>query len=346
MKQLAEAEAVLELDAVDRPGHRIGAAGRAEVVVVQLPSAERVENLDGVRDVERVGRRQVRVAEVAVAEHAAQQLEVEAPDRDAGLGIRRRDAASCPAIRRPNRCPCSCRNRRARCRWQKTSIKWAPRIHCLRKTAPSVPVRHERRLLRDGTGVRFPGGQVGVGVGRADPRRRVERDRLQLAAEPALGLERPVVHVLVERDGRARDVRAAEQVRLVPASVVAAGGPVPVRVRAGNDGQAGVLVDELRVRHADERLVDAEVGFQPPITGVGDVVRRDLDGGLHAVIAVVEVQLGPRARPCCSCSASRCSSRPAPAAASGAACPRRSWNQWRGSCVVCGPHEKRSGARK
>ena len=70
---------------------------------------------------------------------------------------------------------------------------------------------------------------------------------------------------------------------------------VAVRVRARDQRQPRVLADELRPGHRQERLVDPEVRFQPPVTRVGDVVRRDLHRRLHPVVAVVEVQLRPGA---------------------------------------------------
>src|SRR6185312_7427622 len=161
----------------------------------------------------------------------------------------------------------------------------------------AVQVRDEGGLLRHRSRVGLPGRQVLVGrdAGGVAGRRTIEGDRLELAAEATLELEGEVVPVLVERHRRAGGVRAAEQVGLVAAGVIAAGGAVAVGVRAGDDREAPVLVDELRVVEAQEGLVDAQVGFQPAVARVGDVVRRDLDGRLHPVVAVVEVELGPGA---------------------------------------------------
>ena len=75
-EQLAEAEAVLEQHGVDRARPWSVAARPAEVVVVQLPAAERVQHLDRVPQVDRVPGVEAREAEVAVAEHAAQLLGV------------------------------------------------------------------------------------------------------------------------------------------------------------------------------------------------------------------------------------------------------------------------------
>ena len=81
-----------------------------------------------------------------------------------------------------------------------------------------------------------------------------------------------------------------------------------------------LVAAQLGPEQREVRLVDAQVRLQPPVARIGQVVRRDLDRRLHAVVAVVEVELGPRARPGCWCSASRCSWRRGPAAACGAAC--------------------------
>ena len=140
-------------------------------------------------------------------------------------------------------------------------------------------------------------------------------------------------------------MRAAEEVGLVLAGVVAARRAVTVGEAADRGGQVQVLVAaQLRPQHRDVRLVDAQVRLQPPVARIGQVVRRDLDLRLHPIVAVVEVQLGPGGDEAV---------RVAPVDVVRVGDQRRRAQlrariavAVRMSCVVAGPHEKRSGARK
>jgi hypothetical protein len=89
-------------------------------------------------------------------------------------------------------------------------------------------------------------------------------------------------------------VRAAEEVRLVLAGVPAARRAVAVRETAHREVEAPVLAAHARERQHEVCLVDSQVGLEAPIARIGDVVRRDLDRGLRAIVAVVEVELTPR----------------------------------------------------
>ena len=157
-------------------------------------------------------------------------------------------------------------------------------------------MEHERRLLRHRPRVGLPGGEhlVRVVHRRQPLGRAVERDRLQLRAEPLLDEEGPVVGVVAEVEGVPGGVRPAEQIGLVLAAVVAPRRAVAVGEPAHRRHQVEVLVArELGPVHRDERLVDPEVRLHPPVAGIGEVVRGDLDGRLDPVVAVVEIELGP-----------------------------------------------------
>ncbi len=165
------------------------------------------------------------------------------------------------------------------------------------KGGAQVGVPKERRLLSHRTGVRLPRRKLLVGVvlracslGRAE-----ERDRLQLGAAATFRLQAEGVgKIPAQIQGGASDVGAAEEIRLVLAAVVPSSRSVPVGEATDRRDEVEVLVAaQLRPSQRDERLVDAEVRFQPPVAGIRQVVRGDLDRRFDAVVSVVKVELRP-----------------------------------------------------
>ena len=237
----AEAELILEADVVDGAGlvlrphvdAVVGGERPAEVVLLELVAAVRVDDLDRVGQRVDVARVDVRPAEVAVAVDAASHARLEAGDRHAALdrAERARDHVGRVRLHRVDRVPV---------------VVGRPRVEVVRAERPHLLVlRHhvrvvdERRALRHGARV----GQIfGVAVGQVTlavvrARRDVgedlvvlvvqERDDLDLGADAVLQRERPVAGRIqvgqVRGQRRTAHVRAAEQVRLVHAAVVFAG---------------------------------------------------------------------------------------------------------------------------
>ena len=103
-----------------------------------------------------------------------------------------------------------------------------------------------------------------------------KRDDLQLLAETSLDDERPISRRVqvgeIRRPGRARDVRSAKQVGLVHARVVFSGDAVAVGERSDVPHQAALLAECIREVHGQEHLIDALLGLQVAIAGVGLVV--------------------------------------------------------------------------
>ena len=166
----------------------------------------------------------------------------------------------------------------------------------LRDHRAQVGVRQEGRLLRARARVRLPHRQLGPRVVAIGTRRAIERDRLQLRAAAGFDLQGQIVALIPgDVDRRARHVRAAEEVGLVLARVVAARRAVAIREPADRRGQVQVLIAaQLRPQQLEECLVDAQVRLQTAVARIGQVVRRDLDLRLDPIVAVLEVELGPR----------------------------------------------------
>jgi hypothetical protein len=119
-------------------------------------------------------------------------------------------------------------------------------------------------------------------------------EHVEARADAVLHLQRQIVAQVVEQRARlARDVRAAEEVRAVRASVVVAGAAVAVGEAADVPAHAAAIAEEIGQVDGEPGLVDAELGGEILVVGVGEVVAGDLHGGEDARVAVDELELGP-----------------------------------------------------
>jgi hypothetical protein len=122
-----------------------------------------------------------------------------------------------------------------------------------------------------------------------------ELRHVELRADAVLDAQRPVVRDVVGDGERlARDVRGAEQVRVVLAGVVLACRTVAVAEGADVPVDAAARPEQLGQAQRDERLVDAQLTAEVAVARVVDVDGGERDGRRRDVVAVGEAQLGPR----------------------------------------------------
>ena len=157
-----------------------------------------------------------------------------------------------------------------------------------------MAVVDQRRFLRGWSRARVPDARrIRRRPGRVERRRLVERHRLELGAESLLGEQAPVAEVGRQRQRFAGNVRAAKQVGVVLAGVEAPGRAVAIAEATRRDRHVQATAGEIGQPNRQVRLVDPQVGGQLAITGVGDVLRRDLHRGLDARGPDMEIELGP-----------------------------------------------------
>ncbi len=235
-------------------------ARRAEVVVhraqTELAAAGCVQHLDGASDADRLGEPNVRVAGVKVAE--GPQVEATVQTRDPHLAVRNRRRRRAGGIHVP-------------------ILFLSPRIQVVSGELYGFGV------LEADVGViqhREAGVVVLVRIGLPEADAVLEPERVLF------------VDVVVDVQRFTGVVNAAEQVGVVFARVVLAGGTVLVGERAHSPSEAHVFVAEIRSQ-IDVAVGNAELSRRVAVGRVREVVALDRDRALGPSVAERQVKLGP-----------------------------------------------------